>query len=276
VNILSTISRLWPVLSDASEEWDDAIERLVAPDDSPAPGAPAPEERDSYRVVDVTASAASARYRPSKARKTLGLRGRVKRTLYKPVDLRHRRVVLVMHQMGVSRSLAQLARRAQLVTAQEVLAPDGTVYVVHPDETRLIAANRFNRDPYHAINFELAGNLSYIEGKNRFYKPDRFGRTVMTPEWETAVSCRLVDRIEGLRAKGIDPFMLAPHRVAGHDRRGNANREACCASAGWAICEQVAAITGVPVPGDEYTIGGLPIPEAWRTKAYAHCRTVDA
>lgn len=268
MNILSTITRLWPAIADASDHWEDAIDRL-SEDEKEA-------EQPNYRIVDVRRDAAGVRYKPSKRRRKLGLPGRIKRTVYPPVDLRTRRVVLVIHQMGVVRTPAQLARRARLVTAQEVWAEDGTVYIVHPDETRLIAANRFDRYPYHSLNFEYAGNFEGTAGSGRFFRPDQLGRSTMTERWENAAASRLIDKIADLRRCGVEPFMIAPHRVAGRDEDGNPNRQICCGSAQWQIAERVAAETDVPVPGDNYSIGGLTIPTSWRSLAYSQCRTVDA
>lgn len=278
MNILGTLSRLWPMLSDASERWDDAIAELgkSSSDDARDLVDNARDDADpAYRIVDRTAAGAKARYKPSKARRAIGLPGRIKRTAYAPVDLRTRRVVLVVHQRGVEQRLETLARTAHRVTAQEVWAEDGTVYVVHPDETRLVAANRFNRAPYHALNFEVAGNFPAEVGTDRYYKPEIFGRSVLTVAWAQRIEARLTDKIHELREQGIDPWLIAPHRVAGRDEHGNPNRQICCSPGPWAAAERAAAATGVPVPAPDYAIGGLPIPESWRSEAFAHCRTVE-
>ncbi|MGH1343831.1 MAG: hypothetical protein ACRBN8_19900 [Nannocystales bacterium] len=274
MNPFSTLSALWPAISDASTRWQDAIGKLDAAELEQAETDPAGEGVD-YHLVDVRDQAKRSRYRPSKRRRALGLPGRIKRTAYPPVDLSKRRVVLVIHQMGVVRTPAQLRRRAKLVTAQEVWG-DGAVYIVHPDETHLIASNRFDREPYHSINFEFAGNFEGVAGSGRFFKPEQLGRSRMSAAWAQATSSRLTDKIGELRRRGIEPFMIAPHRVAGRDQDGNPNRQICCGSAQWKIAESVAAVCNVPVPGDDYQIGGLPIPAAWRSKFYAECRTVDA
>jgi hypothetical protein len=264
MNLLATAVRLLPLLADASDDWGDSAEDLR----------PTEFER-RYKVVDLRDDAASVRYRPSKRRKALGLRGRVKRTRYAPVDLRTRRVVLVVHQTGfiAGRSIERLAKK---ITAHEVWNPDGTVYVVHPDNTRLVAANRLDRSPYHAINFETVGNFSGIEGQEQFFRPERLGRSFVTSELAEMMEARLVDRIRGLREIGIDPYMLAPHRIAGRNEHGEPNRQICCGSGIWSVAERVAAQTGVPVPGDDFELGGLPIPASWRTEAYAECRRVNA
>lgn len=275
MNPLALFAGLIPALTDASAQWSEAMERIVDPE--PVSFADAePNEDRSYRVVDIREEAKRVRYQASRRRKALGLPGRIKRTAYAPVDITKRRVVLVIHQMGVVRSLARLAQRARLVTAQEVWAADGTVYIVHPDETRLIAANRFDRDPYHSINFEFAGNFEGVAGSGRFYKPELFGRSVMTDAWALAAAQRLTDKIIDLRSRGVEPFMVAPHRVAGHDDEGNPNRQICCGSAQWKIAERVAAEMDIAVPGPDYEIGGLTIPEDWRSEAFSDCRTVKA
>lgn len=269
MNPLSTLASFWSSISDASAHWDEAIDRLEDSDRTH------PALRRDY-IVDVRADAAGVRYRPSKRRRALGLRGRVKRTVYRPVDLSARRVVLMVHQTGVLRTPAQLARRAHLVTAQEVFGPDGTVFLVHPDEIRLIASNRLDRDPYHSINFEFAGNFEGVAGSGRYFNPEQLGRSTMTAECAAAASARITGKVAELRQLGIEPFMIAPHRIAGRDQWGNPNRQICCGSAAWKVAETVAARTGVPVPGHDYKIGGLPIPPSWRSEYFAECRTVDA
>ena len=273
MNLLNAISRIAPLVAGASEQWEDAIEHLR----EGAEGLDDESPEYSYPVVDKRFEAATVRYRPSKRRKALGLPGRVKRTRYRPVDLRKRRVVLVLHQAGVVISRASLERRrAKKITGHEAWSTDGTVFLIHPDETRLVAANRLDRDPFHAINIEVVGNFAGVEGEGRFFQPERFGRSVITPEFSAFAKQRLTDRIVGLRAIGIEPYMLAPHRVAGRDENGNPNRQICCASGLWGIAEEVAAELAVPVPDDDYAIGGLPIPKSWRTDAYAHCMKVAA
>ncbi len=248
---------------DAAHDWctedgDDlrdgvcARERLAADRDLP-----------TFEVVDLEAKAASARYGPD---------GPVKRTRHAPVDLSGRRVVVGLHQAGVERTEARWRQSAHRVTCHRAVGPTGVRYRVHPLATRLTATNRFDRRPWHCIAIEMLGNFERIDGTGSWYKPDRFGygraseAQLEAAFFEVKALCDEVAELGGV-VEGI-----VPHIIAGRDRRGRPNRQACPGSRQWAeVGERAGAELGLAVPADGFALGGEPVPSAWHGRYWGRC-----
>lgn len=206
-----------------------------------------------YPVVDIEAAAASARYES----------GALKRTRYPLVELRKRKVVVVLHQMGVER--AEASTRWKLVTCHRNIGPSGVRRRVHPLRVRLTAANRVDRSPFHAISIELAGNVEGTDGTGDWWMPNvmgkgRFGEGQI-------VACRQeVRAICGeVRELGGQVVAILPHRITGRNAKGKPNRPLCCGSRGWSeIGERSAQELGLQTPAPGFALGGTAIPGTWR------------
>ena len=127
-----------------------------------------PPQPYGFPVVDVSDRAARATYS----------NGKNKRNRFRRVNLKQRKVILMLHQMGVQRS--PTSSRWPLVTAHRVIGPNGTRYRLHPLDRRLVAGNRADRAPYHAVHIEFAGNLEGHPGAGNWWRPDIYGRGKLT------------------------------------------------------------------------------------------------
>lgn len=212
--------------------------------------------------VDMTSKAAPTTY-------TRGsYRGKVKRTLFPRVDLTRREVVVCLHQTGVERR--DDSPRWHLVTAHYVITPSGRVCHLHPIDTRLVAANRLDRAPYHAISIELSGNFEGVDGSGDWWSPSTMGRGRAT-EAQLYAGRWLVRRIaRDVAAKRATVAAIVPHRIAGRDSAGKPNRPLCPGSRVWGeVAERVSVSDGIPVPRPGVAVGGSPVPESWRSMAWA-------
>lgn len=241
--------------TDTCDEWDDC-------DDEAESGAE-PPIRDAAPVyappvvVDMTERARDVAYERGRS-----IKGKAKRTLYPRADLSRREVVIVLHQTGVER--AETSSRWHHVTAHYVVTPGGRVLRLHPIDVRLVAANRLDRAPYHAISIEFAGNFEGVDGSGRWFAGDRMGRG-RASEAQVAAGRWLCRRIcRDVAAKGSSVAAIAPHRISGRDSAGRPNRQLCPGSRVWSeVAERVCAADGVPVPAPGVTVGGAPIPDEW-------------
>jgi hypothetical protein len=261
--ILWWLDRLpeWETLLEPPSERDpgECFEARCAADDLEDPnkeGVPPAE----YPVVDLEAKAALAAY----------ANGVNKRRKYSPVDLTRRRVVIVLHQMGVERS--PLSSRWPLVTAHRVIGPDGTRMRLHPLRTRLVAANRVDRAPWHAISIEIAGNFEGTDGAGDWYKPQIYGRGRMGVA--QVLACRqelteiIVNEVPELGGK---VEAIIPHRVTGQSK-GKPNRPICPGSRAWSqVGEWTGAFHGIAVPGPSFKLGGLPVLSSWHGPFFDNC-----
>lgn len=216
-----------------------------------------------FEVVDVEAKAANVTYGPG---------GQVKRTRFRRVRLARRRVLISLHQTGVERTSERWRRSAHRVTCHRFVGPLGTRYRVHPLGVRLVATNRLDRSPYHCIAIELGGNFERIDGTGSWYRPERFG-------FGRATDAQLDAAFEEVRqvcaevsdAGGVVEGVV-PHIIAGRDRRGRPNRQACPGSRQWSeVGERAGAELGLAVPGEDFAVGGLAVPEAWHGPFWPHC-----
>ena len=205
-----------------------------------------------YPVVDLESKAARATY----------YNGKSKRSRFRRVKLASRRVVIMLHQMGVVRSPG--SSRWPLVTAHRVIGPDGTRMRLHPLDVRLVAGNRIDRAPYHGIHIEIAGNFEGVEGSGQWWNGDVFGRSRLNKAQELAT----LQELRSIQAElsidySADVWAIMPHRVTGQSD-GKPNRPICPGSAVWSrIGERFAAESGIPVPSSTYKLGGLPIDPSW-------------
>lgn len=232
----------------------DVCEPGEADDCAAERAATAPED---FPREDLEQQAASARYK----------NGKIKRTRYPLVDLRKRRVVIVLHQTGVER--ASSSTRWPKVTAHRTIKPNATIVRLHPIRTRLVAANRVDRAPFHALSIEVGGNFEGIDGSGRWASPATMGRG-RASDWQIRAGRQCVfDLIDEVELLGGRVEAILPHRITGHDERGVPNRQICCGSRVWSeIGEWTADRRGLLVPAPGFALGGLSLPEQWRGRFY--------
>lgn len=254
-------------LVDGMAEWSpDAAEAVT---EARRPPVPEPEPEAPLwvaPVVDLTDEAARVRY-PDKrnAAGKVTSRGRIKRTRYAPRELADVRVVGV-HQMGVERD--DDSTRWIYVSAQRVIRPDGTRLIVHPHTCRTITANALDRAPFHATNIEVAGNFEGVDGEGGWYKPDVFGAGRASTRQLLAIGYELRDTRDAIAGAGGRLELVAPHRVSGRSSSGKPNRPICPGSRVWQASETLALALGLEVPANDWTLGGMPIPLRWRSRAW--------
>lgn len=207
-------------------------------------------------IVDVRDKAAAAVYRSG------SLAGKSKRRLYPPVVLAKRRVVIGLHQMGVE--IPTSWPSWWKVTCHYAVRPDGSIAIVHPIDRRLVCTNRVDRAPWHCIGIEFAGNFEGVDGTGNWALPARNGRG-RAGEAQLSAGRWLVRHIVG-EVAGLGGVVegILPHRVTGRDSRGRPNRQICPGSRIWSeVGEWSAAELGLAVPGPDFALGGLTIPESW-------------
>jgi len=220
-----------------------------------------------FEVVDLEGRAAKARYRGKN-----GKPGKLKRTRYPRVSLAKRRVVVSLHQPGVERTEARWRQTADRVTSHRFIGPTGVRYRQHPLETRLVATNRLDRAPWHAIAIEVAGNFERLDGTGTWWNPDRFGRGRATDAQIEATRVEIASLCEEVSELGGEVEAIVPHIIAGRDRNGRPNRQACCGSRVWSEAgEWAGAVLGLSVPAPGFALGGLPVPDAWHGPYWGRC-----
>ncbi len=261
--MVATPMQLLAMLLGAIDAPDDT------PDDNPAPACE-PGEAEACEAersgalhavfADLEQRAATARYD----------NGAIKRTRYPRVDLRRRRVVIVCHQTGVERSSA--SDRWHLVTAHRVVKPDGTVCRLHPLDVRLVAANRLDRAPWHAISIEVGGNFEGIDGSGRWASPQTMGRGRASDLQIVAARAAVVEIVKSVASMGASVEAVLAHRVSGRNRNGVPNRQICCGSRIYSeVVEWSGAELGLAVAGPTFKAGGLTIPEQWHGRFWPRC-----
>lgn len=206
-------------------------------------------------VEDIEFQAAQARYKS----------GKLKRTRYKLVDLSKRYVVIVLHQMGVER--ASSSSRWWRVTAHRAIKPDATRVKIHPVNVRLVAANRLDRDPFHAVNIEVGGNFEALDGSGRWWAPEVMGRGRASSLQLEATRQAVIDVRAEVQWCGGIVRAIVPHILSSVDPF----KPACCGSRVWSLVgEWAGAELGLAVP-DGATFGGLNIPREWHGPYWARC-----
>jgi len=250
-------------------EHPDACGDFEPPDDDGAagPGACALERWKATKplhVIDLLSAAATAVYRKT---------GKVKRDAEPMANMRKRRVVIALHQFGVELPVSWPSWHK--VTAHFLVRADGSVIRNHPLATQLLSTNRFNRAPWHAIAIEIVGNFEGVDGSGRWHGPPKNGRGRMS-DGQAERGRELVRQIcTEVRDLGGEVEAIVPHIVAGRDRRGKPNRQICPGSRVWGeIGERCAAELDLAVPGVGFKLGGLPIPDEWRSAYFPLCRTL--
>lgn len=262
---------------DGADDWPDdeapsGVLDLLPPDEHLVPVAERELECAADRtcepnpvVADMQARAATATYRSG------SYKGKRKRTLFPRVDLRRRRVVVVLHQTGFEApSSSSIWPR---VTCHRAILPDATVALVHPIDVRLVAANRLDRAPWHAISIEIGGNFERDDGRGNWHAGDTAGRgRASDGQLQAAFDCIGLLCSEVRSMGGVVEAVL-PHRVAGRDKRGRPNRQACPGSRVWSLVgERAGAELGLAVPDERFVIGGSAIPASWHGPHWQQCR----
>jgi hypothetical protein len=190
-------------------------------------------------------------------------KGKRKRDLYRRADLAMRETVICLHQTGVNR--ADASSRHKLITAHFVVTPLGRILWLYDLDVRLIAANRLDREPYHAISIEFVGNFEGVDGDGRWFAGDKFGRGRPTDAQLASGRWLVRHLLREVARKGSSVAAIVPHRIAGRDSHGRPNRQLCPGSRIWqGVGEAVAATDGVRVPAPDAAVGGAPIPDSWR------------
>lgn len=228
-------------------------------------------------VVDLEQVCATVRYERG------SLKGKVKRTLYPRVRLAARRVVVMVHQSGVERpEYAQDGKsphpRRKHMTGHRAIGPQGVRYRLHPLDVRLVAGNRMDRDPWHALHIELVGNFEGVDGSRRWAFGATNGRGRASDAQLHALQAEiasLVDEVPRVAA-GARVVAVVPHRITGRDKHGKPNREIDPGSRGWRAAEQVAAALRLETPAPGFALGGLPIPDEWRPEGPPPCARLRA
>lgn len=213
------------------------------------------------RIVDLEGKAAAAKYKS----------GIVKRTRYPRVTLAKRRVVIVLHQTGVERPSS--SQRWHLVTAHRVIAPNGDRMRLHPIDVRLVAANRLDRAPWHAVSIEVGGNFEGVDGGDPdWYQPNVLGRGRATDAQLESAFAEVEMICEEVAHAGGRVEAIAPHRIAGRDEHGRPNRQICPGSRVWSgVGERAGADLGLAIPAPGLALGGLPIPDEWHGPHFPGC-----
>src|SRR5690606_9183109 len=104
-----------------------------------------------------------------------------------------------------------------------------------------------------------------IDGSGKFYKPEIFGRSRASDAMLDAIDQECEAICEEVGRLGGEVVAIVPHRVAGVASNGRPNRPICPGSRLWGHgFERAAARLGLAVPGPDFTLGGLPIPDEWR------------
>lgn len=255
----------WWRNTDAGEDWiEPGLEDACGPDDVEGCDRDRLEGdvedqrgRVIYPVRDLEEQARLAKYDD----------GRYKRTAYKPVDLKGRVVVIGLHQTGAERP--ESSKRWHLITAHRAIGPTGVRYRLHPLRTRLVAINRFDRAPYHAVSIEVGGNFEGTDGTGDWYMPAKLGRG-RAGEAQLSACVQECHAIMGeVAALGGKVVAVVPHRISGRDRRGKPNRPLCPGSRVWSEAgERFASQAQILTPADGFALGGTPIPNGWHGRFY--------
>lgn len=237
---------------------------------------PDPGEEEIRKCADDRWSPGRETYRPvldmmEDARRATYKSGKSKRYRYRPVDLSTRRVLIVLHQTGFEASERWPWWK---ITAHTVITPKGRRARLHPYETRLVAANRLDRSPWHAISIEVAGNFEGVNGSGRWWSPATQGRgraseaQLEACRQEIVSICEIADR-QGWKVAGC-----VPHRVSGRNRKGRPDRPLCPGSRVWSECgEWAGAELELAVPGPDFVVGGMAVPPSWRGPWWPECRS---
>lgn len=203
-------------------------------------------------IVDIEDEAARVAYSRGKSK------GVEKRQRYAPRQVKDCKAI-VLHQTGVKRSPEVTRRRARHYTCHILIGPEGVIYRVHPFRYRLIAAHRFDRRPYHAINIEIDGNFRGTPTGD-WWAGDKMGRSRL-PVCQTEAAIAAIDMIvaEVAEAGGRIEYLFA-------HRQSSASRQI---DPGFEIWRHVAEVAkrahGLSDEGGR-ALGGMPIPPEWKVQ----------
>lgn len=248
-------------------------------DDPRGPEGGAPDEHEQREAAQV-AALTPAVLRPGEWRSVVNLQaeagaaryadGRNKRRAYPPVDLRKRRVVAMIHQTGFTWKATN--PNHSKITAHGAIRVDAAILDLHPLETRLVAGNRIDRDPWHGIHCEVVTNAEGQDGTGNWYKPDVFGKGRATDAQIDSARQWLASLQATLGGQGIELYGVIPHIVTGRDRNGRPNRTIDPGSRLHSeVVEWAGAELGLRVPRDDWALGGAPVPLRWHGPHWSRC-----
>lgn len=227
---------------DDPEELPDIFEDdNTNPDDDLAESAPR-SPRSVWRLADrVAEGQAKLRKREKQLGKKLsdGVRDAMKVT------------GVVLHQTGFART-NELARYDG-ITAHFVIAPDGQTSQLHPIDRVLYSANEFNR---YTVSIEIVGNFPSVRGR------------WWSKQAPNHLSRRQVESGKALMAHLRAKYPQLTH-VYGHIQSKGVNRGNDPGPDIWCTIAQhaVADLGYIEDPTVHQKYDGLPIPDAWRTRA---------
>ena len=162
---------------------------------------------------------------------------------------------LVLHQTGFEwRYTNPMWTR---VRAHFVVHQGGQVTQLHSILTRMRYGCGIGNA--YAINVEGEGNypLEYRDGEPVYWRPEKFGRSVLAEHPEQIEAAR---ELAAYLAKQIPGLMIGAHRQIELDRSG------CCGPDVWRELGQNAVDGGMP---ELPVAGGRPIPDSWRSTNYS-------
>lgn len=161
---------------------------------------------------------------------------------------------VVLHQVGFD-TWKESSPSWCRVKAHFVVLRSGAILQLHPITARM----RYGCGPNGnrvAINVELAGNypLSYRAGKPSYWKPEKFGRSVLSDS---------PAQVEAARALLASLAAQVPGLQVGAHRQLEKLKSGCCGPDIWREVGQYGIdFLGMPAMP---TKGGLDIPDDWRT-----------
>jgi hypothetical protein len=170
---------------------------------------------------------------------------------------------VVVHQTAANRTQETALRKSKNVTCHVLVTPGGSVCINHPWEAYLYAGDLFNS---FAVHVEFTGNFEGHPGKDDFYKPEKFGRSVPT-DIQILRGRQVLKWL--IHEEKLDITMVLAHRQARTKMKSkNGNwKVAKVLDPGWQIysmvvmwAERVLGLERRP----QWTLGnGATIPESW-------------
>ena len=183
----------------------------------------------------------------------------VDRTAHAPAGVRRRTRrpdevrVLALHQMACAGSWDEDSPAWDRVSAHLIVRRSGVVQVNHDPLERITVGSGPRWNP-SCVTVEFAGNLPIKrarDGSWRWWKPERFGRDLLTPEQVEAGR----ELVAWLRSRLPALAEVGPHRLVDPRKGGCCGPHAWAEVGAWAIAEGGMRLAR--------TDGGLDIPADW-------------
>ena len=164
---------------------------------------------------------------------------------------------IVLHQTGCV--LSKENKRVKDIKAHYVIHPDGDIWMLHPANAYLYAANAFNAK---TISIEIIGNFEGDIGKGNIFKPDIFGNSKLEKNAVLAAR-RLVGNIT--LYSGLNITHIFAHRQSGVSKvTKKPNRQIDPGEEIWReVGEWAKVVLSLSDGGRNYSKGGIPIPKNW-------------